>query len=44
MASTEGFDDSLAENALLNYGRLKFELDGDLFNESINVLKRYLDK
>lgn len=44
MASTDGFDDSLAENALLNYGRLKYELDDDLFNESINVLKRYLDK
>lgn len=44
MASTDGFDDQIAENALLNYGRLKFELDGDVFNESINVLKRYLDK
>ena len=44
MASTDGYDAEIAENALLNYGRLKFELDGDLFNESINVLKRYLDK
>ncbi len=44
MASTDGFDESIAENALLNYGRLKYELDGDLFNESINVLKKYLDK
>lgn len=44
MASADGYDAEIAENALLNYGRLKYELDGDLFNESINVLKRYLDK
>ena len=44
MASTDGYDATLAQNALLNYGRLKYELDGDLFNESINVLKKYLDK
>lgn len=44
MASTEGFDSAIAENALLNYGRLKYELGGGRFNESLNVLKRYLDR
>ena len=43
MASTEGFDDNITEKALLNYGRLMFELGGGRFNESLNVLKRYLD-
>ena len=44
MASVDGFDDEIAENALLNYGRLTYELDSDLFNESVNTLKKYLDK
>lgn len=44
MASVDGFDDAIAENALLNYGRLTYELDSDLFNESVNTLKKYLDK
>ncbi len=42
MASIEGFDNTIAENALLNYGRLKYELGGGRFNESLNVLKSYL--
>ena len=44
MASIEGFDNTIAENALLNYGRLKYELGGGRFNESLNVLKSYLDR
>lgn len=44
IAAVEGFDDTIAENALLNYGRLKYELGGGLFNESINVLQSYLER
>lgn len=46
MASVEceGCDEQMAEDALLNYGRLKFELGGDIFNESINVLQSYLQR
>jgi TolA-binding protein len=44
MASCEGFDSVIAENALLNYGRLKYELGGGRFNESLNVLKSYLER
>ena len=44
MASVEGFDDNIAEDALLNYCRLKFELGGGVFNESINILKNYLKR
>lgn len=42
MASESGFDEKIAENAMLNYCRLKYELGGDLFNESINILQDYL--
>ena len=44
MASVDGFDDEIAENALLNYGRLTYELDSNLFNESVNILQKYLNK
>ena len=44
MASTEGFDETIAEDAHLNYCRLKFELGGGVFNESINILKSYLKR
>lgn len=44
MASVEGFDDDIAEDALLNYGRLRFELGGGVFNEAINVLHAYLER
>lgn len=44
MASTQGFDEDIAEDALLNYGRLKYELGGGLFNEAINVLQSYLER
>jgi TolA-binding protein len=44
MASVEGFDDDIARDALLNTGRLKFELGGGIFNESVNVLQYYLKR
>ena len=44
MASVEGFDENIAEDALLNYCRLKFELGGGVFNESINILKSYMKR
>ncbi len=46
MASAEcaGGDSEMAEDAHLNYARLKFELGGDIFNESINVLQSYLQR
>ena len=44
LASVEGFNESIAEDALLNYCRLKFELGGGVFNESINILKSYLKR
>ena len=43
-AKEEGFDDNIARDALLNYGRLKYELGGGLFNEAINVLQNYLTR
>lgn len=42
MAAVESFDDSIARDALLNYGRLKYELGGGIFNEAVNVLQEYL--
>ena len=44
LAAVEGFDDAIAEDAHLNYCRLKFELGGGVFNESINILKSYLKR
>lgn len=44
MASVEGFDAAIAEDALLNYGRLKYELGGGTFNEAVNVLQDYLHR
>lgn len=44
LAAVEGFDESIAEDAHLNYCRLKFELGGGVFNESINILKTYLKR
>jgi len=41
MASNERFDAAIAEDALFNYGKLQYELGGK-FNESINVLNRYI--
>lgn len=42
MAATEGYDDTISEDALFNYGKLQYELGGGYFNEAINVLNRYL--
>lgn len=44
MASVEGFDEEIAEDAMLNYCRLMYELGGGRFNESINILKAYLQR
>lgn len=46
MAATEGegYEESIAEDALFNYGKLQYELGGGYFNEAINVLNRYLDR
>lgn len=42
IASTAGYDDTISEDALFNYGKLQYELGGGYFNEAINVLNRYL--
>ena len=42
MASSEGYDDAISEDALFNYGKLQYELGGGYFNEAINVLNRYI--
>ena len=42
MASVDGFNGDIAQDALLNYGRLKYELGGGMFNEAVNVLQEYL--
>ncbi len=44
MASDAKFDNDIAEDALFNYGKLLFETGGGTFNESINVLTRYVNK
>ena len=44
MAAVEGFDATMAQDAMLNYGRLKYELGGGAFNEAINVLHSYLHR
>lgn len=43
IASPRGFNDEISEDALFNYGKLKYELGGSVFNEAINVLNRYLE-
>lgn len=44
MASNNGSDEAIAEDALFNYGKLQYELGGGVFNEAINVLGRYIEK
>ena len=44
MASSDGYDAAIAEDALFNYGKLQYELGGGVFNEAINVLTRYIEK
>ena len=43
-AMGEGYDESISRDALLNYGRLKYELGGGLFNEATAVLQQYLER
>jgi tetratricopeptide (TPR) repeat protein len=42
IASGQGYDEKIAEDALFNYGKLQYELGGGHFNEAINILNRYL--
>ena len=44
MAADDKFDNDIAEDALFNYGKLLFETGGGTFNESINVLQRYITR
>ena len=44
MAADEKFNNEISEDALFNYGKLIFETGGGTFNESINVLTRYVTK
>ena len=44
MASNDQFNRDIAQEALFNYGKLQYELGGGQFNESINVLSRYITK
>ena len=44
MAADEKFNNEISEDALFNYGKLLFETGGGTFNESINVLTRYVTK
>lgn len=44
MAADERYNNEIAEDALFNYGKLLFETGGGTFNESINVLARYLNR
>lgn len=43
MAADAKLNNSITKEALFHYGRLLFETDGGAFNESINVLQRYID-
>ena len=44
MAADEKYNNEISEDALFNYGKLLFETGGGTFNESINVLTRYVKK
>ena len=44
MAADEKYNNEISEDALFNYGKLLFETGGGTFNESINVLTRYVNK
>lgn len=43
-AKGDGYDEAIARESLLNYGRLKYELGGGLFNEATAVLQQYLER
>ena len=42
MAAAEGYDDTISEDALFNYGKLQYELGGGAFNEAITTLSNYV--
>ena len=44
MAADEMYNNDISEDALFNYGKLLFETGGGTFNESINVLARYIKR
>ncbi len=44
MAVNEAFSAEIAEDALFNYAKLQYELGNDSFNETINILTRYINK
>lgn len=44
MASSDGYDPAISEDALFNYGKLQYELGNGVFNEAINILNRYITK
>ncbi len=44
MAANEDFSAEIAEDALFNYAKLQYELGDDRFNETINVLTRYITR
>ena len=44
MAADDRYNNEIAEDALFNYGKLLFDTGGGTFNESINVLARYLNR
>ncbi|MBR2026865.1 MAG: tetratricopeptide repeat protein [Alistipes sp.] len=44
MSADEKYNNEISEDALFNYGKLLFETGGGTFNESINVLTRYVTK
>ncbi len=43
IAATSDFDPVITQDALFNYAKLLFETDGGLFNETVNVLTRYIE-
>ncbi|MFI3278068.1 MAG: tetratricopeptide repeat protein [Rikenellaceae bacterium] len=44
MASNEAFNGEIAEDALFNYAKLRYDLGEGKFNETINTLTRYIKK
>ncbi len=44
MAADDKFNNEITEDALFNYGKLLFETGGGTFNESINVLSKYVSR
>ncbi|MFI3316552.1 MAG: tetratricopeptide repeat protein [Rikenellaceae bacterium] len=44
MAANEKYSAQIAEDALFNYSKLQYELGNDRFNETINILTRYINQ